>query len=77
MEKENIQRFKRVTLIEEDEESTRLEEKDICKAIKDCKTSCLGKLYTEKDYPICILRLLLQKVWRLEKLSVSTQPTWT
>ncbi|KAI5671927.1 hypothetical protein M9H77_12291 [Catharanthus roseus] len=68
MDQEIIQRLKKVTLTEEEEERTVVDEAAVSKGVEDCKLSCLGKLYAKKTFLLRVLRPLIRKVWNLEKL---------
>lgn len=43
---------------------------EICKGVEACQLSRLGRLYSNKEFPIRIFRGLLRKVWKMEKLRV-------
>lgn len=55
MKNDIIQMLKRVSLTEDEEETTFLDEEDICKGVEACHQSYLGKLYTDKEFPIRML----------------------
>lgn len=68
MDKEIIQQLQCVKLAVEEEESTEVDEKDMCKGLEDCVNSCVGRLCLAKEFPVRILQLLVRKVWCMEKL---------
>lgn len=72
MEKEIINLLQKVILTEE-EESTEVHEEDVCKGVEDYKNSCLGRLFSDKDFSVRVLRLLLRKVQRVEKLRLGVR----
>lgn len=45
-----------------------LDQGEVCRGVEEWFTNYVGSLYDIKDYPIHVLRGLLKKVWKIEKL---------
>lgn len=71
MDKEIIERLQRVNLTVDEDESTQLDKDDVCKEVEDYSSSCIWRLYLDKDFPIRVLPRMMRKVCRLEKLRVA------
>lgn len=67
MDWEVIKKQKKVTLTEEEDESTLDDEEAVRNGVEDCRFSCLGRIYLKIEFPIRVLRPLICKVWKLEK----------
>lgn len=59
-----------MVLTEDEEDMMMPDKEDVFKGVEDNKISCLEKLYTSKEFPLCILRPLIRKVWKLDKLRI-------
>lgn len=64
-------KLQNVQLTDEKDEPTTLEEEDVCQGVEEYFSSCLGRIYKMKDYPLRVLQRLLKNIWKIEKLRVA------
>lgn len=63
MDKEIIKRLQRVTLTKEEDKPIHVAEEEVCQGVEDLVNSCVGHLYSSKEFSIRVMRLLVSKVW--------------